>query len=227
MLGLLDRFGEIEGLEEGLYIWRRKKSVQFCDNTKIPGERYRPTLTDLEGDLPLRHFRTVFLVTVVLATLLWPGVEAEAQDNGITVGIFAGVGGSPDSDGYDGSGFQLLAAMDLSRNTLTGLRIGELTTEFELDNGIIEENDLSYLTLGTEYRRDADYYTSGLLIGLGYYRLEGPFTDEDSLGLTLGVTGDFRINSRFSVVVELSGHYADFDRAQIFLLGHAGLAFRF
>ena len=175
----------------------------------------------------MRHFRTVSLVTVILATLLWPGVTAEAQSNGITVGIFGGVGGSPDSDGYDGSGFQLLAAMDLSRNTLTGLRIGELTTEFELDNGVIEENDLSYLTLGTEYRRDADYYTSGLLIGIGYYRLEGPFSDEDSLGLTLGVTGDFAINPSFSVVVELSGHYADFDRAQIFLLAHAGLAFKF
>ncbi len=216
------------GICEGPRIGRRKNRVQFCDNTKLPGRSDRPTLHLISKEtLPLRHFRTVSLATVILAAILLPGVEAEAQDKGISIGIFGGLGGSPDSDGYDGSGFQLLAAMDLSRNTLTGVRIGEMSTEFELDNGAIEENDMSYITVGTEYRRDADYYTSGLLIGLGYYRLEGPFSEEDSLGLTMGVTGDFQINPRFSVVVELSGHYADFDRAQIFLLGHAGVVFRF
>lgn len=169
----------------------------------------------------MRQFRTYsVLVTLILATLCFsPGAEAQTLD--LSLGAFVGFGGSPDSDSYSGSGFQLLAAVELTNDTLTGLRIGELGVD--LESGF--ESDLTYLTLGTEYRRDADYYESGLLIGIGYYQLDGGGIDDDSLGLNLGVTGEFKINKRFSAVVEFSGHYADFDDLQIFFMGHAGLVF--
>lgn len=174
----------------------------------------------------MRHFRTVSALALLLAATLGFGAPAEAQSTAFSFGIFGGIGGSPDSDGYDGSGFQLLAAMELSSQSITGLRFGEMTMDFEVAEGVTAEYDLSYLNVGTEYRLNADYYESGLFIGVGYYQFEGLGVDEDSLGLTLGVTGDFRINPRFSVVIELSGHYADFDATQFFILGHAGLVFR-
>ena len=158
----------------------------------------------------------------MLATLCFgPGAEAQTFD--FSLGVFGGVGGSPDTDGYSGGGFQLLAALELTEDTLTGLRLGELGVD--LDGGI--DSDLTYVTLGTEYRRNADYYESGLLIGIGFYQLEGTGVDDDSLGLNLGVTGEFKINPRLSAVVEFTGHYADLDEAQIFLMGHAGLVFHF
>ena len=193
---------------------------------------------DLEGDLPLRHFWTPLVLAIILAVTLMP-VDAQAQDVGITLALSGGVGGSPDSDGYGGSGFQLLAGMEFSPRTLTAVRFGELSTdlEFTTDSAtFVEDADLTYLTVGTEYRRGADYYDSGLFIGIGYYKLEGTRPsglptgdlpiDEDSLGLSMGVTGDFRINKRFSALVEISGHYADFDDVQFFLMGHVGLAFK-
>jgi hypothetical protein len=41
------------------------------------------------------------------------------------------------------------------------------------------------------------------------------------------VTGDFRLTDRFSIVIELSGHYTDLDAADLLAMGHAGVAFRF
>lgn len=169
----------------------------------------------------MRHFRTFSVLVTLLVASLTLGPAADAQNIDLSLGAFVGFGGSPDSDGYGGSGFQLMAAMELTNDAVTGLRFGELGVD--LENGL--ESDLTYLTLGTEYRRDADYYESGLLIGIGYYQIDGGGIDEDSLGLNLGVTGEFKINDRFSAVVEFSGHYADFDDLQIFIMGHAGIVF--
>ena len=46
-------------------------------------------------------------------------------------------------------------------------------------------------------------------------------------GIGILETGDFRINDRWSVLVEFSGHYADMDYAQIFVMGHIGVGFHF
>lgn len=170
----------------------------------------------------MRHSRTFSVLAVLAALTLWTAPAAHAQDLGLMVAAFGGAGGSPDTDSYSGTGFQLLAAMELSHKTITGLRIGGLTVE-PTDLGV--ETDLTYINIGTEYRRDADYYESGLLIGLGYYQLDA--TDEESIGLSLGATGEFVISPHWSVLVELTGHYADFDTAQIFLMAHGGIAFRF
>ena len=91
------------------------------------------------------------------------------------------------------------------------------------------DSELTYLTLAGDYSLSAGYYQSSLFLGVGYYGIDGQNTYEDdtALGLNVGTTGDFRINDRWSVLIEFSGHYADLDYAQFFIMGHAGLAFHF
>ncbi|MEM8930866.1 MAG: hypothetical protein AAGE94_06815 [Acidobacteriota bacterium] len=163
------------------------------------------------------------LALCLLATLAVPS-NAAAQDRGITLGLLGGVGGSPDSEDYTESSFQFLAGLDIATRTHVQLRLGQL--DLALDG---RTTDLSYVTLGSEYRFDADYYDSGIILGLGWYQLDGSagVADEDSIGVYGGVTGDFPINDRWSVLVELTGHWADLDAAQVFLHGHVGLAIHF
>ena len=73
--------------------------------------------------------------------------------------------------------------------------------------------DLTYATVGGEYLFNEGYYTSGVYLGLGWYGLDGgelaESDSEGSIGLALGLTGDFAITKRFSILVELSGHYTE------------------
>jgi hypothetical protein len=66
---------------------------------------------------------------------------------------------------------------------------------------------------------------------LGWYALDDDelpeFPSQDAVGLALGVTGDFRLAERFSILLELSGHYTDLDDADLLAMGHVGVAFRF
>ena len=46
-------------------------------------------------------------------------------------------------------------------------------------------------------------------------------------GGVLGLTGDFKASKRFSVVLEISGHYIDVRQAHIYGMAHGGLSFHF
>lgn len=187
----------------------------------------------------MRQIRYALETTLVLALLLFGAGSVQAQNSTFSVGAFGGAGGSPDSDNFTGGGFQLLASMNWAPRTNAQLRFGTLEVGLDADTSTgvvgIVDTDLRYLTIGTEYTSNADYYEAGVVIGLGFYDLDGSaafagqsfLVDDDALGLFLATTGDFRINSRWSVLVELSGHYADLDAAQIFLMGHVGVGFRF
>lgn len=177
----------------------------------------------------MRQMRYVLPTFLFLATLVVLPGTAQAQDSRFTVGLFGGVGGSPDTDSFTEPSFQILGAMDWAPRTHVQLRLGQLDTAFEAAGGGTYDADLRYITVGTEYRVNADYYESGLVIGLGYYDLDGPIAtlDDDTFGLNLGVTGDFEVSPRWSVLVELTGHFADFEDAQIFIMGHVGVGFRF
>ena len=88
------------------------------------------------------------------------------------------------------------------------------------------------MTIGGEYRFPESYYESGVYIGLGGYRLEGEDAggrsrEDTSIGAVIGFTGEFRVNRVMSILVELSGHYADLEEAQAFGMAHAGLSFHF
>lgn len=153
-----------------------------------------------------------------------------------TVSGFGGLGGSLDADvgdGLDGTGYQLGASMLTEARTRVALRGGQLGLADGEQFESLLDADLSYVTLAGEYRFTESYYAPWAYIGLGGYRIEGDDvfagggSDETALGLVVGLTGDFTITRRLDFVVEISGHYADFDDASVFAMGHAGLAFHF
>ena len=174
-----------------------------------------------------RHRLVPLLGLLVLA--LWPASSLAQSFHPYTVGLMAGIGGSTESDpdtGLDNFSWQALFAMKLDLNTLWGVRLGQLDLESDAD---LPDGELSYLTLAGEYLFADRFYDSGIYLGLGFYDFDGGSVlgDDSSLGAVLGVTGDFELTDRFSLLLELSAHYADLDQAQFFLIGHVGVGFHF
>jgi hypothetical protein len=173
-------------------------------------------------------------LSVVLVFL--PGsAGAQSELYTFTVAPLGGIGGSLDAepgDSLTNTGFQLNLAMVTEPRTHVVLRLGNLALDDDELFGSLRDADLSYATIGGEYRFRQTYYTSGVYLALGGYRLEGIRPDgrdeeETAPGLALGITGEFAINRWLAFLVELSGHYVDFDEAQVFGMGHAGLAVHF
>ncbi len=190
-----------------------------------------------------RFLASSILVALILCCL--PGSSAAQSSNRYSAGLMLGYGGATASepssaivddvylldDQFD-LGYQLLFNMEVRRGVLFGVRVGQLDVEVANNAvafGTPVESDLTYLTLSGEYRFTAGAYQSGLFLGVGYYAVDGQsfFDDDTGLGFTVGSAGDFRINDRWSILVELSGHYADLDSSQFFIMGHGGLAFHF
>jgi hypothetical protein len=179
--------------------------------------------------------RTRSLPQLVLFALLLAASAAgvEAQDRyPFRLTAFAGVGGAVDDDDGNSLGngsFQLGFSWISDTDVLVGVRAGQIS--FDEGPSGREGSDLTYATIGGEYLFNEGYYTSGIYLGLGWYALDDDplpqFPSEDAIGLALGVTGDFRLTDRFSIVVELSGHYTDLDAVDLLAIGHAGVAFRF
>lgn len=182
-----------------------------------------------------RTLRSLLFVVVASALAAAAPLPAAAQElYSFTASAFGGIGGSLDADpgeGVGNSSYQIAFSVVTEPRTQVGIRYGEI----DLGSGQFERligADLTYATVAGEYRFDEGYYEAGLYLGLGGYRLEGTTLgggggDETGIGLVFGATGEFEINRRFGIVVELSGHYADLDQAQFFAMGHAGLAFHF
>jgi hypothetical protein len=180
----------------------------------------------------------LFVLFAVLVALLGLPSAARAQQDELytfTVSVLGGLGGSVDAepgDSFSNTGLQLNLTMVTEPQTHVGFRFGQLALDDDEFFGSLTDADLTYVTLGGEYRFSEGFYDSGVYVGLGGYRLEGTsFSGEDeedtALGLTIGVTGEFPVNRWLAVLVELSGHYADLEEAQIFAMGHAGLAIHF
>jgi hypothetical protein len=173
----------------------------------------------------------------VLRQVLWLGLLAAAASTAhaaekypFRVSALAGLGGAVDNGGSLGNGtYQLGFSWLSNEDIMVGVRVGQVL----FDEGPDERlgSDLTYTTIGGEYRFNEGYYTSGIYIGLGWYGLEADalptHPSENAIGLVVGLTGDFKLNQRFSIVVELSGHYTDLDDADLLGMGHAGVAYRF
>lgn len=187
-----------------------------------------------EGILKRDHglLRGLFLV---LALLALPGAAGAQELYNFTVGALGGLGGSVDADPGDSltnTGFQLNLSMVTEPHTHVGFRLGKLGLDEDEFFGSLLDAELTYATVGGEYRFRESYYESGIYIGLGGYRLEGTAFDgrdksDTAVGLAIGATGEFPLTRHLGVLVELSGHYADFDEAQFFVMGHAGVAIHF
>lgn len=181
--------------------------------------------------------------TAVLATLVVLGTlavaapaSAQVQETyNYTASLFAGVAGSTDADpgdGVDNGALQLGLNFVTKPRTQIALRLGRFDLDSEELFGGLRDAELTYITVAGQYRLSEGYYDSALFAGLGLYDLDGTpvlgdSDSETSAGLQLGVLGDFAINRRFSFLLELSGHYVDFDDANVFVMGMAGVGFHF
>ncbi len=165
----------------------------------------------------------------LLALTLWPASGQAQSHFPYTVGLMAGLGGSTESDpdtGFGNTSWQAQFAMKIDLNTQWGVRLGQLDLDAD---GDLFDGELGYLTLAGEYLFSERFYKSGVYLGLGLYDFDGAraLEDDSSLGAVLGVTGDFELTARFSVLAELSVHYTDLDHSQFFLMGHVGVGYRF
>lgn len=172
---------------------------------------------------------------VLLGALLLPAAAGAQELYTFSAGLLGGLGGSVDAEPGDSlanTGYQLNFTWITEPRTQVGFRLGQLALDDDELFGRLREAELSYVTVGGEYRYAEGYYDSGLFVALGGYRLEGTRLsgrdeDETALGLSVGVTGEFKLNRWLGVLIELSGHYADFDEAQLFAMGHGGLTVHF
>ena len=175
------------------------------------------------------------VLALALASAAAPGAAA-AELYIYTASAYLGVGGSWDAepgDGFGNSGYQLGFSYVTEPRTRVAVRVGELELGDGGAFGDLTDAGLTYTTVSGEYLFAEPYYDSWVFIGLGYYSLEGDdrfaagSQEESSLGGTIGISGEFRVTRRVDFLVELSGHYAAFDDAQIFGMAHAGVAFHF
>lgn len=176
--------------------------------------------------------RSLVLTGLIAVCLLLPApLSAQGrQDGGYTVALSLSLGGTSDAEpdpGFDDLGLQASFSMETEARVAFGARLGQIA--LEADEGSAFDADLTYITLSGEYRFAESFYESGLFFGLGFYDLAGDaqVEDESSVGFTLGVTGDFRINERWSVLGEIAGHAVDMDYANFFVTLNAGVAFSF
>lgn len=175
---------------------------------------------------PRPAYRPVVLLLAALLLLLGGAGSAAAQERySYTVTLSPSIGGSL-SEGTDSSGVQAAFSWRTQPRTAVGIRFGSIGLSGD-QVGTLEGPTFRYATIAGEYRFQELYYESGVFFGLGLYQLGNGVDSEEGPGLTLGVSGDFPINKRLSVVIELSGHYADIDAASTYANASVGLAYRF
>lgn len=185
----------------------------------------------------MRQEKRVWPHLLIVLSLLWVPATASAQElYTYTVGLLGGVGGSTDADpGNDlgNLGVQLNLSLVTEPRTHLGFRLGQLDLDVDEGFGTLTNAELTYVTVAGEYRTAHTFYDSGVYFGLGGYRLQGnsifggASQEDTAFGVTLGLTGEFPITRSFGVMLELSAHYADLKEAQIFAMGHVGLALHF
>jgi hypothetical protein len=180
-----------------------------------------------------RHLSLWFAVLVVCLSLM-PS-RAAAEPYLVSLNLLAGVGGSLDGEPSSGLGngtLQVGLSFPTDVNTVVAVRVGRLSLNSRPVFEGLKDARLDYANIAGEYRFTESFYTSGLFLGLGAYRLSGDapagHTDSTQVGLVFGADGEFNINRRFAIAVELAGHYVNFNNtARIYATAHAGLAIHF
>ena len=200
----------------------------------------RPATSPKEAILARTFRLTARFIPFVFPFLLAAAASAQdssAQESGnFSIAVLGSLGGSLDvepGDALDNTGYQINLGMWTEPRTQVVVRAGKLGLDKDAVFGQLTDADLTYATIGGEYRSRAEYYDSGVFMSLGAYRLDGNrLADgrerrETAPGLAAGVTGEFRINRWLGVLAEFAGHYVNFDDAQVFVTGHAGVVVRF
>jgi hypothetical protein len=175
------------------------------------------------------------LPLALLLALTVAGTAAAQERYSFTASLAGGLAGSFDADpdpGFGNLSYQAGFSWLTRPNNRVAVRLGRMDFSDEQMERWYDAT-LDYVNIGGEYRFSEGYYQSGIYLALGGYFLDGEPTvpDEESsrsaLGLALGVTGDFEVSDRFSIIVELAGHWADLPGAQMFANGLVGVAYQF
>lgn len=182
-----------------------------------------------------RHHRLLGRLLLIAGLLLLPAAAGAQELYTYTVDVLGGIGGSFDADpggSLTNTGFQVNLGVITEPHTQLTLRTGKLALDKDTFFGSLRDADLSYVTIGGEYRSRQAFWDSGIYLGLGGYRLSGSQSSgrdlrQNAWGLAVGVTGEFPINQHLGLLGEVSGHYIDFDEAQFFGMAHVGLAIHF
>lgn len=184
----------------------------------------------------IRHVPKAGRLLLLIVLLSAPAAVSAQELHTYTVGLLGGIGGSTDvkpGRSFTNSSFQLNFGRIVSEGTEVAVRLGHLGLDAKPTFGSLTSAGLDYVTLAGEYKFDEGYYTSGVYVGLGAYRLggtslvDGSHTRQTAAGGSVGLTGDFRLNRWLGVLVELSGHYVDLREAKIFGMAHGGVAVHF
>lgn len=177
---------------------------------------------------------TVFPLATALA-LAAPSGAAAAEPYTFTFMLEGTIGGplqeSGNTDaGLDNDGFQLGFSVVSQGEIHVGGRVGSI----DFDKGLAGLGDasLDYVHVGGEYRYREGFYDSGVYAGLGFYEVEGRDANgqvqtESSVGLALGLVGEFDFSPKVGLLLEVTSHITDLSTTELFLTGHVGVAFHF
>lgn len=163
---------------------------------------------------------------LLLAIVALAAVPAQAQ--GYHLGVLGGVGGAIDGDPFDHAALEAQFGYQRGLRDLVMVRVGQL--DFDASDDVFAvDGELTWLTLTSEYRLPEDFYVSGIFLGLGYYQLRNDFGlgDDEGIGVTFGVNGEFPITDHWGLLVQLTGHWADLEGEQYWTTAMGGITFSF
>ena len=168
------------------------------------------------------------LGAIVVSGATAHGVATASDLHSFTASLLGGIGGSIDQDatGFSNSSWQLGLGVQREVHTQFGVRLGRIDFDKTDILDSLSDATMNYVLLGGEYRTPEGFYESGLFLGLGAYELDGN-TSETAIGIALGVTGDFELTRKWTVLIELTGHITQLEAAELFATGLAGLALHF
>lgn len=174
-----------------------------------------------------RALKSLGLAGLLLALGLVAAAPAAAQ-NQYQLAALGGVGGSLDGDPLSHPALELQFGYPRGVRDLVVFRLGRL--DLSADDDLFDvDGELSWFTLTSEYRLPDDYYISGLFLGLGYYqrRNDNGIGDDEGVGVTIGVDGEFAITDHWGVLLQLTGHWADLAGDQVWTTAMGGVTFSF
>jgi len=185
-----------------------------------------------------RHAVRKPLLLVAVALLLGLAAPHAAATELFTYSLSAavGVGGSSDAspgDGFSNTAFQLGFSYITEPHTRLGVRLGRLGLGDGGDFTTLHDADLTYLTFTGEYSFPETYYGAWVFLGVGAYDLNGdprfPGADDSqtAVGAVIGLSTEFELTRKADLLVEVAGHWADFDDATLFGTGVVGVAVHF
>lgn len=193
--------------------------------------------------------RTIFLVALTVLGAL-PAV-AQTNEFGFLIGgsrrFVDSAKAEPNVDFRDSTfslsnnSFDVFWAVRLEEDAYLKFRVGRLKNDigvaYELPTGSegrLEtyrrdaDGEVQHATANVEYRFSEPWGSTGLVGGLGFYRLSPENEDsETSFGFNAGVTADLPLSRRYGVVLDATYHFAGGELQQRFLTGSAGLRVSF